>query len=108
MQVPGVTDTYFQVFAGKNTAFPKTPIKLRDLTAGKGTSNTVLVGEAETAVPWTKPDDMPYDSNQPLPKLGFNYHPKVFLLMSDMSIEKIERGINESTLRSLIEVGSSK
>jgi hypothetical protein len=35
-----------------------------------GTSNTWLVAEAEQPVPWTKPDDLPFDPNGPLPRLG--------------------------------------
>src|SRR5262249_36650838 len=35
-----------------------------------GTSNTIMVVEAATAVPWTKPDDIPFDPNNPLPALG--------------------------------------
>jgi hypothetical protein len=35
-----------------------------------GTSNTWLVVEAAEAVPWAKPDDLPYDGVLPLPKLG--------------------------------------
>ena len=37
-----------------------------------GTSNTLLVVEAgpELAVPWTRPDDIPFDSSQPLAAMG--------------------------------------
>ena len=40
-----------------------------------GTSNTVLVVEAATAVPWTKPDELPYDPNGMLPSLGGHFNP---------------------------------
>src|SRR5262249_598312 len=35
-----------------------------------GTSNTILVAEAGEAIPWSKPGDLRYDPNGPLPKLG--------------------------------------
>ncbi|MBN9523058.1 DUF1559 domain-containing protein [bacterium] len=35
-----------------------------------GTSNTIAVVEAAEAVPWAKPDDLPYDGRLPLPRLG--------------------------------------
>src|SRR4029079_16045794 len=35
-----------------------------------GTWNTILAVEAAEAVPWTKPDELEYDSENPLAKLG--------------------------------------
>ena len=35
-----------------------------------GTSNTFMVVDAGESVPWTKPDEIVYDSKKPLPKLG--------------------------------------
>ncbi len=35
-----------------------------------GTSNTILVAEAGQDVPWTKPADLPFDPELPLPALG--------------------------------------
>ena len=52
---------------GKGTAFPQdgTKVKIADIT--DGTSNTIMVVEAddEAAVPWTKPADLPADPKQP-------------------------------------------
>ncbi len=31
---------------------------------------TILVVEADTSVPWTKPEDIPYDAKKPIPALG--------------------------------------
>jgi len=35
-----------------------------------GTSNTIMIVKAGTAVPWSKPDDLVYDPDQPLPELS--------------------------------------
>ncbi len=35
-----------------------------------GTSNTVLVLETDTLVPWTKPDDLRWERDGPLPRLA--------------------------------------
>ena len=38
-----------------------------------GQSHTLLIVEAATAVPWTKPDELPFDPYHPLPPLGGHY-----------------------------------
>ncbi len=51
-----------------NTPFDSTRgVDIREIT--DGTSNTILVFEADTLVPWTKPEDLRWDRNQPLPRL---------------------------------------
>jgi RNA polymerase sigma factor (sigma-70 family) len=61
--------TYYQVFTGEATVFDGTKgIKERDITDSP--AHTVLVVEAGQAVPWTKPQDLPYSAGRPLPKLG--------------------------------------
>jgi Protein of unknown function (DUF1559) len=62
--------TFYQVFTGEWTAFEGyTGLRLpQDFP--DGTSTTFLVVEAGQAVPWTKPDDLPYDDAKPLPPLG--------------------------------------
>ena len=36
-------------------------VRIQDIT--DGTSNTLLIGESRESVPWTKPDDLPFDIN---------------------------------------------
>lgn len=61
--------TAYRVFTGPDTAFDgKEGLKLEDLTDGRDT--TLLLVEAAEAVPWTKPEELPYDATKPLPKLG--------------------------------------
>ena len=35
-----------------------------------GTSNTLMIVEAVTPVLWTKPEDLTFDPDEPLPELG--------------------------------------
>ena len=52
--------TTYRVFVGNGALFEKD----RDTgVAGvtDGTANTIMVAEAKEAVPWTKPDDLPFD-----------------------------------------------
>jgi len=106
--------TLFQVFVGKDTVFEGTQgIKLSQIT--DGTSNTILVIEAEKAVPWSKPADLAYDPNQALPALGgmfkerfrfsslaFEGSKYILALFADGFVYPIKKTIDEQNLRRLI------
>lgn len=64
-----------------------------------GTSNTIMVAEAEEAVIWTKPDELDYDDKQPLPKLGYFWKDSTTVLMGDGSSRGISSKVDEKTLR---------
>ena len=67
-----------------------------------GTSNTILVAEAATAVPWTKPDELIYDPNAPLPPLGGHFTGGFQVVMADGSIHWVSKSVSETTLRAAI------
>src|SRR5262249_30213999 len=62
--------TFCQVFTGPGTPFEikEGPRLTQDFP--DGTSNTLLIAEAAEPVPWTKPADLVYDPDGPLPGLG--------------------------------------
>src|SRR5947209_6845650 len=61
--------TVLHVFVGKGTAFEgREGLRLPE-DFPDGTSNTLLVVEAGPPVPWTKPEDLPYAPDRPLPNL---------------------------------------
>jgi prepilin-type processing-associated H-X9-DG protein len=94
--------THYQVFTGKDTCFEgKKGIPINEIT--DGTSNTLLIVEAATAVPWTKPEDLPFDADKPLPKLG-GVQPGGFnAAFADGSVRFLKADIKESTLRLMIQ-----
>jgi hypothetical protein len=98
---PGTT--FYQVFTGKDTPFPpgktmNVPSDIKD-----GTSNTLLVVEAGEAVPWTKPQDLPYDADRPLPMLGGIFHDGFQAVMADgRNVRFLPKKIKPATLRALI------
>src|SRR5262249_6813506 len=108
--------TFFRAFTGAETAFPPAPapkkgkprlggLKLADIK--DGTSNTLLVVEASEAVPWTKPEELPYDPKRPLPRLGTR--PGSFLaLFCDGSVRYLRTTLPERTLRALITASGGK
>jgi hypothetical protein len=72
-----------------------------------GTANTILVVEANEAVPWTKPDELIYDPKQPLPKLGGHFSGGFNAVLADGSTRFVWEKTPESALRALITRASS-
>jgi hypothetical protein len=96
-----VGSTYYQVLVGPGTAFEAgKKIKLTDLT--DGTSNTILVVEGANAVPWTKPDDIPYQPSGPVPPLGDFYGGGYLVLMGDGSTPGVSKKASEQSWKAAI------
>jgi hypothetical protein len=101
--VPGIsadTDTFYRVFVGKGAAFERDKAtKLSDFT--DGTANTILIVEAGDPVNWASTDELEFDPNKPLPKLGLlttGFH----ALMADGSIYWIPAGADEKVIKAMI------
>ncbi len=63
--------TYYQLLVGEEAVFHRDQsVTLEQLKKEDGTSDTMIAAEAGEAVPWTKPVDLPFASDQPLPVLG--------------------------------------
>lgn len=94
--------SYF-VFTGPETIFADNDgTKLLEIT--DGTSQTLLAVEASREIPWTKPEDIPYASDGPLPELTGLSIPDGFIgSRADGSVGVFSQTIDAATLRSLIE-----
>jgi len=64
--------TRFQVLVGPGTAFERDGLTFNDFP--DGVENTILLVETANPVPWTKPEDVAYGPNEPLPQ--FTSHRK--------------------------------
>jgi prepilin-type processing-associated H-X9-DG protein len=96
-----VGGTFYQAFLGKSAAFEgKRGLKITNFF--DGTSNTILVAEAAADVPWTKPDDLPFDPDGKLPKLGGLFENGFNTLFADGSVRFISNSIKVDTLKALI------
>jgi hypothetical protein len=94
--------TFYQGLHGKGAFFEgkqgiRYPASITD-----GTSITIMIVEASKAVPWTKPEDIPYDPDKPLPKLGLPGYSYFLASMCDGSVRTISRSITKETLRAAI------
>jgi hypothetical protein len=103
-QPTGATETYYQGFAGKSAFFEgKKGLRLPG-DFPDGTSNTIMLVEAATAVPWTKPDDVPFDPDptKPLPKVGGRFRGGFNAALCDGSVRFLRKTISDLTLRAAI------
>jgi hypothetical protein len=90
---------YFAL-TGKDTAFGVAGgTGIRDIT--DGTSNTLMVVEARRDIPWTKPEDIPYDAAKPVPEIGGIFPGGFDGLFADGSVRFFKSAIREQTLRAL-------
>ena len=95
------TDTSCFVLAGPGTMFDgKEGTHFKDIRDGM--SNTILLVEAKRSIPWTKPEDIPYDTAKPLPALGGFFEGGFHVVMADGSVHFLPSTVSEKVLRALI------
>lgn len=99
--------TPYQVFTGKGTVFEgRRGVGLAEIT--DGTSYTLLLVEGTEPVPWTKPADLAYAADQPLPRLGAPSTGGFLAAFCDGSVRFFPSTLKEATLRSLITRGGNE
>jgi hypothetical protein len=109
--VPGIVDppgmTRYRVFVGKRAAFEMPPEGAKD-PAGRrrkefpDAAGTILVFEADSAVPWTKPDELDFATGkESLPRLS-KQNGGSGAVMADGTVRTIDPGTTDEELRALI------
>ena len=101
---PSSTNSSYYVLTGPGTVFDK-KIGTRLAEILDGTSNTILAVESRLQIPWTKPEDIPYSDNKPVPKLGGFYKDGFNAVRCDGSVVFISSKIEEPVLRAVITKG---
>ncbi len=92
--------TYYQAFQGPGTAFePNVPLRI-PASFPDGLSNTIFIVEAGEPVPWTKPEDVPFDpKKKELPKLGGLFPDGFYVAWGDGSVSWVGRNFDPATMR---------
>jgi len=85
---PKSTNSGYYVLVGPGTMFEGTAgIRWQDVPDGR--SNTLLVVGAKRAIPWTKPEDIPFDPDKPLPELGGFVKGQFMATLADGEVHRI-------------------
>jgi hypothetical protein len=120
--------TYYRAFAGKSAAIPppEPPADLLNRMSytmvnghkflprrgrgwggvNDGIALSLFLAEAAEPVPWTKPDELEYAADQPLPKLGGLYPGGFHVLSYRGMVAFVPDGTPEATVRALITVNA--
>ncbi len=94
--------TAYRVFTGPGTAFEGTEGLSLKTDFPDGTATTFLIVEATEAVPWTKPEDLPYDPREPLPGLGGATRHHFQAATADGAVHRFEKKMAQESLRAWI------
>lgn len=97
------TSSAYYAIVGDETMFEPNGDGVRVEEITDGVSKTILLVKANREVPWTKPEDIPYSVNQPLPEFGGYFEGIISAAFADGSVRAISEGIDRRVLRSLIE-----
>jgi hypothetical protein len=99
--------TYYQGFVGPGAVFDgEQGTRIAEITDGVGW--TLMIVEAAEPVPWTKPEDLPYDEGEPLPKLGGQFDDGYYVAFADGSARFLSKQVAPETLRALIMRGDGQ
>ena len=104
---PKSTNSSYYALVGEGTVFSlKDGVRIRDIT--DGTSNTIAVVEAKRSIPWTKPQDIPFDPKKELPKLGGWNQGGYNVLFCDGSVRFLAESIDKTMLKWLIQMNDGQ
>ena len=98
----GPGETCFRVLVGGGAGFEMChSLRFSDIT--NGTSNTIMVVEAADGVPWTKPEEIMYAPDGPLPPFGiFKDAPYFQAAFFDGTVHLLPKTISDKELRKMI------
>jgi len=93
--------TYYRGFEGPGAVFERGK-KVAIASITDGCSNTALVVEAGGPVVWTKPEDLPFNPDKALPKLGGLFDGEFNLLLCDGSVRRVRKDYEPEVMKFVI------
>ncbi len=93
--------TCVMVFAGKETPFDGGK-KTRGIRDGKATTINFVLAGPDKAVPWTKPEDLPFVPSDPKSVLGTIPGDKIHVVFCNGVIEAIPKNVPSETFKAMI------
>lgn len=98
---PSSNCDYFALVGPGSVFFPAdVPTKIREIV--DGTSNTIAVVEAKRDIPWTKPEDIEFEADKPLPKLGGFFEGGYNAVFPSGAVRFLPADLKDATLLKLI------
>jgi hypothetical protein len=110
--LPGSDDfekkaTHYRVFTGKGAGFNQLQsCRIQEIT--DGTSNTIMIVTAKDAVPWTKPDDLPFDPKADVAKLLHFENGVTQVGFFDGSVRALSDKLKETTWKAMVTIGGGE
>jgi Protein of unknown function (DUF1559) len=99
--------THYLGFVGGGALFERDRMaNIRLVT--DGTSNTLMIAEAVTGVPWTKPEDLAFTGRSLLPQLGGQFEEEFVGVMADGSPRLFKKSVDPTVLVELITRGGNE
>jgi RNA polymerase sigma factor (sigma-70 family) len=93
--------THYLGFVGGGALFDlKQKVNIKSVF--DGTSNTLIVAEAVTGVPWTKPDDLTFTGESLMPQLGGQLKEGFVGLTADGATRRFKKSVNPNLLVQMI------
>jgi hypothetical protein len=105
---PKETKTHYRVFHGPGAAYEGTKGRRYPADFIDGTSNVILIVEAEEGVPWTKPDELPFDPKKDLPKLGFKDSYYFQVAFADGSVRVVTKKVEKDAVKAYVQRASGE
>jgi hypothetical protein len=93
--------TYIQLFVGAGTCFDNKNGYIARQVMGWART-TVFAVEGSSLVPWTKPEDVLFEKDKPLPKLGGFFDAGFHILLGDGEVRFVKHKFNEDIMKRAI------